>query len=235
MTGDESNRGADELEADEDGIVERTVEAVRESSRKRRLEVFTALLMALATIGTAWAGYQSSRWGSVQTIKFNEGNAARVQSTSLSTRGGQIAQVDVAMYQQAVDAFAAGKNELVDFYLTRTRDEFKPVFEDWIASARDPDAAPTPFALPEYTVSEFNEADALVEEARQAKAVALEANQRSDNYVLAVVVFAAVLFFAGISSRFRNERIRIVMISIATAGFVTNSVWVANFPVTFTI
>ncbi|MFQ5426416.1 MAG: hypothetical protein ACE5EV_05000, partial [Gaiellales bacterium] len=68
MTGDESNRGADELEADEDGIVERTVEAVRESSRKRRLEVFTALLMALATIGTAWAGYQSSRWGSVQTI-----------------------------------------------------------------------------------------------------------------------------------------------------------------------
>lgn len=213
------------------------VEKVRAGSRKQRLEVYVAALMALATIGAAWASYESSRWGSVQTKQFNASNAAQVESNTVSTAGGQKVQVDVAMFFQAVDAFAAGEMELLDFYVERARDEFKPALDAWIASepGTNPNAALTPFALPEYQIEDFDRSEMLAEEATAATEVAASANQRSDNFVLATVVFAAVLLLAGLSSLFRWESVRIALVAVATVGFVANSLWVATMPVVLNI
>jgi hypothetical protein len=211
------------------------LEKITGGTRAQRLEVVVSLLMALAVIGAAWASYESSRWGTVQTAQFNASNAARVESNTLSTRGGQKAQVDVALFIQAANAFAADDTELFDFYLQRARDEFKPALSDWIASEplTNPDAARTPFALPEYQIEDLERSTALAGEATAATAVAVRANQRSDNYVLATVVFAAVLLFAGISSLFHAESTRFAFVGIAGLGFLLNSIWIATMPVTF--
>ena len=213
------------------------ISSVTEASRKRKIELFTAALMALATIGTAWVSYESSRWGSVQTANFNSGNAARVESTKASSAAGQLAQVDIALFTEAVNAFASGNTELFQFYVDRARDEFEPALTAWIAlePGTNPDAPLTPFELPEYVSALAAESLELQLTAEEASVVAAQANQRSDNYILAAVVFAAILFFAGVSSRFRSERIRTVMLGVATAGFVINSTWVANFPVVIQI
>ena len=93
--------------------------------------------------------------------------------------------------------------KLADFYFQRFRPEFKPAVEAWAAlrPLKNADAPPTPFAMPEYKLAKSEEADKLLAEAEASSADARESNQRSDNYVLAVVLFAASLFFAGISTK----------------------------------
>ena len=219
------------------GMMRKTIEDVTESSRKRKVELFTAALMALATIGTAWVSYESSRWGSVQTANFNQGNAARVDSTKASSAAGQLAQVDIALFTEAINAFARDNTDLFEFYVDRARDEFKPALAAWLATdpANNPDAPLSPFELPEYGSALASQAAELEAAAAENTRLAAQANQRSDNFVLAAVIFAAILFFAAISSRFQSERIRYTLLSIATIGFAANSLWVATMPVVLRI
>jgi hypothetical protein len=224
-----------DLPSADDGVDEDAsmLNKVRAGSRRQRLEIYIAALMALATIGAAWASYESSRWGAVQTKNFNASNAARVESTKATTTGDQQVQIDVSTFFQLADAFFNDKTELFEFYRERARKEFQPALEEWLTSRplKNPDAAKTPFALPSYQIGKFGEAEELVAEADEDNTAALTANQRSDNFVLSTVVFAAVLFLAGISSMFRWERVRMALVIVATVGFVTNSLWVATMPV----
>ena len=59
--------------------------------------------------------------------------------------------------------------------------------------------------------------------------------QRSSNYVLTVVLYAVVLFFAGMSTRLRNRRLRWVMTMAGCAVLVAALAWVATFPVSVAV
>lgn len=218
---------------DDDGIVQQTITTVSETSRRRKLEVLTAVMMAMATIGIAWVSFEASRWGTVQTANFNQGQASLVQGSKASAAAGQLIQIDVAMFAEAVDAFAAENAPLTDFYVDRAREEFKPALDAWIASdpLENPDAALTPFELPEYTSALAEESAELEVVAAANTVTALSANQRSDNYILAAVIFAAILFLCGITPTLKTERYRLVLLSVAGLALLINSVWVANFPV----
>ena len=61
------------------------------------------------------------------------------------------------------------------------------------------------------------------------------ANQRADNYLLAVVLFAASLFFAGISPKLRSVGQRELLLGLGWAIFLLTAVWIATFPVTFSV
>jgi hypothetical protein len=53
--------------------------------------------------------------------------------------------------------------------------------------------------------------------------------------VLAVVLFASSLFFAGISTKLRSLRQRTVLLGLGWAIFLGTAVWVAVSPVSFSI
>jgi hypothetical protein len=55
--------------------------------------------------------------------------------------------------------------------------------------------------------------------------------QRSSNYVLTVVLYAVVLFFAGMSTRLKNQRLRWVMTVAGCVVLVADLAWIATFPV----
>src|SRR6188472_2959328 len=55
--------------------------------------------------------------------------------------------------------------------------------------------------------------------------------QRSSNYVLTVVLYAIVLFFAGMSTRLNNRRLRWVTTIAGALVLVGALAWVATFPV----
>lgn len=217
----------------DDGIVRSTIATVSDASRRRKIEVLTAVMMAMATVGIAWVSFEASRWGTVQTANFNQAQASLVEASKASAAAGQLIQVDVAMFAEAIDAFAAGEERLTEFYVARARDEFKPALDAWIESdpVANPDAAPTPFELPEYTSSLAAESAELEVIAAEDRVVALSANQRSDNYILGAVIFAAILFICGITPTLKTERLRLILLTVAAIGLVTNSIWVANFPV----
>jgi hypothetical protein len=201
------------------------------------VELLATILLAIAAVATAWSSYQSARWSGVQAIDFSKANAARVESTRASVLAGQQTQVDILTFTEWVDAYSAGDRFLHRFYFDRFRDEAKPAVRAWIATRplKTPGAPPTPFAMPEYRLAADAESSRLVAAAERATDAALESNQRSDNYVLAVVLFAASLFFAGISTKLALPSQRVVVLGLGYVLFVGTAIWVLTFPVTISI
>ena len=203
-----------------------------EPARQRRVE-----LLAVAAVATAWSTYESTRWRGEQTADYSKATAARIQSSEASTRAGQLTQVDIATFIQWVNASVAGDQKLADFYRRRFRAEFRPAFGAWLAThPRTNRSAPlTPFAVPQYRVAEAVKSQQLNTAAGTYAETAGTANQRSDNYVLAVVLFASSLFFAGISTKLRSLRQREVLLALGWAIFLGTAIWVATSPVSFSV
>jgi hypothetical protein len=199
----------------------------------RRFEVAATVLLAIAAVATAWAAYQSARWHSEQARGQSASIAARVESTRAANVANRQAQIDVALFTQWVDAYARDESELADFYRRRFREEFTPAFDAWIATKprRNPDAPLSPCVLPEYKLAATADAARL-----EARAAAASQNvgtyiQRADNYVLAVVLFAASLFFAGISTRLHARGMRAAILGLGYFFFLGTVVWLATFPI----
>ena len=202
-----------------------------------RVEVAAAVLLAVATVATAWSGYQASRWNGEQAKAFSRASAARVESTRASDLANAQTQIDVATFTQWVDAYAQEQTKLADFYFARFRPEFQPALDAWIATRplKNPDAPLTPFAMPEYKLAARAEAEQLELEADAAAAEARTDVQRATNYVLCVVLFAAVLFFAGMSAKLRTRRIQIALLTFGLVLFLGAVAWIATFPVSVTV
>ena len=198
-----------------------------------RVDLLAVVLMSLTAILTAWTGFESAKWSGVQAIAFSDAAAARTESVRASNTAGQLFTVDVALFTEFVDATARDDDELATFYRDRFPDRLAVATDAWLDlnPLEDPDAPPSPFALPEYELVEAEEADRLEQEAGEHSAAAREANQQSDDYVLTTVMFAAVLFFTALSGRLRNAKASAVTLIIGAIGFVVGAGIVATFPV----
>jgi hypothetical protein len=198
------------------------VAAAREIWQDERVEVVAAILLSLATVLSAWGAYQATRWSGVQANSYAASAALRAEANSHGAVASRQLQIDVATYLAWADAAAKGDTRLADFLEARFRTEFKPAFAAWKASGSlDGAGIPngTPFDLAEYKLAEQTIANDKVAAADDALLDAQEANQISDNFVLTAVLFASVLFFAGIAARFRPQWIRWAMLSVAVVVF----------------
>ena len=203
----------------------------------RRIDFAATLLLAMAAVATAWAGYQSARWHGEQAESQSASIAARVESTRTENVANRQAQVDVALFTQWVDAYARDETELADFYVRRFRDEFKPAFEAWLATKprTNPDAPLSPFAMPEYRLAAMQEADRLEGVATAASRKVKADIQRADNYTLAVVLFAVSLFFAGISAKLNQRPSRVAILVLGYVMFLGTVIWISTFPVSVAV
>jgi hypothetical protein len=200
-----------------------------------RVELAATVLLAVAAVATAWSSYQSARWSGAQAIAFSAANAARLNAGRAEGRAERQTQTDVATFIAWTQAYARGNQLLEDFYYARFRDEFKPAVEAWIATRplRNPNAPLTPFVMPQYRIAERERATELDAEANRQVELAKRNNQRSDNYVLAVVLFASSLFFAGISTKLSSLTNKAALLAIGWILFFGTLVWVLTFPVSF--
>jgi hypothetical protein len=204
--------------------------------------------LSIAAVLAAWTGFQAARWSGVQANSYSQAGASRVESTRESTTAGQEATVDVITFTQWLQAaqaeglltdppdpskdYVPDPNVLSGFLYERFRPEFQVAVNAWIATHPrvNADAPPTPFAMPEYQVAASNRAARLQQQAEDQSATARTANQRSDNYVLMTIMFATVLFFAGISSKMDTFRARAFLLATGTVILLTAVVIVALFP-----
>jgi hypothetical protein len=202
----------------------------------RRLELFSTILLALATVATAWAAYQSRQWTGEQSQGYSRATASRIAVNRFAALAGRQVQIDVATFIQWIDAHEEHRTGLARFYRVRFRDEFKPAFAAWLATRpfTDPSAPATPFAMPGYRLKASGHADRLEARAAAASERAKDANQRADNYMLAVVLFASSLFFAGISTKLEAVRARSAILGLGWILFLGTVIWVSTFPVQLT-
>ena len=205
--------------------------------RAHRVDLFATILLAVAAVGTAWSTYQSTQWRGEQAVNTSKATAARIQSSEASTRAGQLTQVDIATFIQWVDADVKGDEKLAQFYRKRFREEFRPAFAAWLAAEpkTNPDAPLTPFAMPQYRLATANEAERLNTLAGAHSNAAGQANQRADDDILAVVLFATALFFAGISTKLHALRHREILLGLGWLIFLGTAIWLATLPTTISI
>jgi hypothetical protein len=201
----------------------------------RRIEIATAILLAVAAVATAWASYQASRWRGEQSLAQAKASATRIESTRSSDLANGQTEIDVATFIQWSDAMLQDDPDAEDYYRTRFRDEFAVAFDAWLAldPLGDPSAPDTPFAMPEYVLDARIEAERLAAEATALSATAQRDVQKADNYMLCVVLFAASLFFAGISTRLRSPMIQVAIVGLGCVLFVGTLAWMLTFPMSF--
>src|SRR3954447_4769821 len=91
----------------------------REPSKKQWVEPVTAVLMALATLSTAWCSYQSAAWTRRANRLMNESNALERQAGVLTLQGMQFVTIHSGMFMQFLAAQQAGNEKLANFYVER--------------------------------------------------------------------------------------------------------------------
>src|SRR5262245_20431456 len=89
-----------------------------------RFEVVAALLLAVATVATAWSRYQATRWAGETTKAAAAANGARIAASRSADLANSQQEVDVATFTQWVNAYARNETTLADFYFARFRAEF---------------------------------------------------------------------------------------------------------------
>lgn len=205
--------------------------------RTHRVDLLSTILLALAAIGTAWSTYQSTQWRGEQAVDTSRATAARIQSSQAATRAGQEAQIDIATFIQWVDADVHGDEMLARFYRKRFRKEFRPAFVAWLATEpkTNPEAPLTPFAMAQYHIASAQESERLNALAGTHSNAAGEANQRADDDILAVVLFATALFFAGISTKVKSLGQREALLAMGWLIFLGTAIWLATLPTTVSI
>lgn len=203
------------------------------SRREINTDVVAAIVLSVVTILTAWSAFKASKWGGVMSIRFSEAGAARTRSAQAAARANTKQAVDVGLFVDYAAAVSAGDDRLAGFLEERFRDEFRPAFEAWRAldPLNNPDAPATPFEMDEYSIAETAESQELQETADLRARHARDANQRGDNYTLLTVLFASVLFFAGISTKFEGRRVQQALIGLAVVLTIVGVGFLLTFPV----
>ena len=196
-------------------------------------EVIVTVLLVVAALGTSWSSYQATRWNGEQAAAAGRTNGVRIEAARAQGLAQNQTQIDVATFIAWADADRGGDDALAAFYVDRFRDEFRPAFDAWMATEpfTSPTAPSTPFAMDEYQVAARTEA-AKLDAAAEASAAEVRLDiQRASNYVLTVVLYAVVLFFAGMSTRLQSRRLRWVMTLAGCAVLLGALAWIATFPV----
>ena len=202
-----------------------------------RLELVATILLAAATVATAWSGYQASRWNGEQAKAFSRASALRVESARADSLANTQTEIDLTTFTQWIDAVAHDETKLAEFYARRFRPEFKPAVRAWQATnpTTNPSAPLSPFRMPQYKLAARAEAEQLELEADAFAAKGRVNVQRATNYVLGVVLFAAALFFAGITTKLEAPQMRRVLLAFGVVVFLGTLAWIATFPISLAV
>src|SRR5213075_2769117 len=101
--------------------------------KKRWVEPVTALLMALATLSTAWCSYQSAAWTRKANRLMNEFNSLERRAGLQTMQGMQQATIHTAMFMQLLAAQQAGNENLAKFYAERFPPDVRKAYDAWLA------------------------------------------------------------------------------------------------------
>ena len=199
----------------------------------RRLEIFSAILMSIATVSSAWCAYQSARWGGEQAFYLSEAAGMGRDSARNMLQAGQVETLDVAMFMEYSRALSQKNNDFANFLYQRLRPELKAATEAWLAlkPLQNPDAPPSPFEMAEYRIAQKEEAQRINDAVNKKIDEARNANRISDNYILFTVIFASVLFFGGIATKFQSRRLKVVVLAIGGMVYISGIGLLVTMPV----
>jgi len=188
---------------------------------RKWIEPVVAVLMALATLSTAWCSYESAAWTRRSNARMNESTGLERRAALLEVKGNQALIIHTSMFMQFLAAQHAGNEKLAAFYAGRFPPDVKKAYDAWLAQNpfENPAAAAHPFVPSLYEVRGTVEAAAARTDSGRKVAEARDAGNLSGQYLANTVLFATVLFFAGTAGKFKQPRVRFFSAAFAVALF----------------
>lgn len=182
----------------------------------RRLAIYASALLGLATLCSAWGAYQATRWSGVMATSFNEATRLSTDAGKAYAEGDAQYNLDTTVYVEWSTAVGEGATDNAAYIQENLfSDPLYAALQVWLDLPDDAEAA-TPLDLDEYVVEGWDSGDELEAESEAAFDEAKDANQTGDNYVLITVIFASVLFFAGMASAVKVLTARLIMLVVAS-------------------
>ena len=204
----------------------------RSSASDRLLQLIAVVLLGITTIGTAWCGFQASRWNGESGDLNGEASARRVEGSRLFGLATQRVTYDSMVVAKYAEAGQARNVELQEFYRESVvRPDFLPFLDRWEAAVKAGDPAVGVFEDEEYLAGQFAAYDETVVAAEQATRDGQKAGESADAYVGTTILLAIALFFAGIESSFRFQFARLVLLIAATGAVAVAAARIVDLPV----
>ena len=199
----------------------------------RWVEVLSAAMLALATIATAWSGYQSALWGGEQNRHLKSASTAEIKAMQFASVALQKISLHSSLFGQWVVAVSEGNTALADFQRKRFPEPLKTATAAWQATQplTNPAAPATPFDMPEYVLAENAEEQRLEATAAAESEAGGRAGEISDRYLLFTIIFASVLFFGGISGKFRWQVLDVAVLVLGALTFFAGLAIVYSSPI----
>ncbi len=190
--------------------------------RQRILDSWTAIILAIAAVATAWASFQASNWSGEQSDLQAASSILRADSGRSQTAATQQTIIDSQTWLEWVSAVAAGQKAKADFLDNRFSPSLKVAQTEWLTGVQlDAQGVPvtippgTPLDLPSYVVPEQVKADADATRAEELLAEANVAAETSTQYVLLAVLLALVLFFASVATKFSGPKVQVLLTTVS--------------------
>ena len=193
---------------------ERTPQEARSRRIRQWIELWSAVLLAAATVATAWSAYKSSLWGGEQAEHDSAAITAIVRSGEFNNLALQTTAVHVGLFSQWASAVSTQNTALADFLFARFPEPLKASATAWLATQplTNPSTPMTPFDMPQYVLPTTGEAARWESSAIDETEAAGKADAISDRYLVFTIIFASVLFFGGISGKFGWQLIDVIVL-----------------------
>jgi len=190
--------------------------------RQRLLDSWTAILLALAAVATAWATFEAGNWAGAQSDFQSTSAIQRSDANKAASKATSEQIIDSQMWLSWLGAEANGQKDRAAFFRARFSPALDRAQKAWIGSvptdaAGNPAQVPqgTPLDLPAYVVPSAVVADRLSTKAEDSLASADEASGYATRFVQLAVIFALVLFFASVATKFTKPRLQVLLILLS--------------------
>lgn len=177
--------------------------------------------MSLATMITAWSSYQSAAWTRYSGRTQTQANRLERQAALLDVQGTQALVMHGTIFMEIIQAQHTGNQKLADFFVQRLAPDAKKAYEQWLAQNpfENRAAPPHPFVPGLYELRGSAQAQQLRMEAANLFREAQKAGSLSGQFLANTVLSAAVLFFAAMTGKFEQRRVRLVTVFLALLLF----------------
>lgn len=191
------------------------------SSKHHWFEPVTAILMAVASLATAWCSYQNSCWSSISSGLEDKADKLEREASVLKLESHQLEAVQMAAVMEVVDAMLDGDEKRASFHTSRFGGELKTAYEKWMALKpfENPQAPPHPLVPALYTPRHHQEIKENLTQAAQDEAQSNKAGHTASIYLSNTVILASVLFFAGTMGKFSQKHVRWSSLTFAVVLF----------------
>jgi hypothetical protein len=146
--------------------------AESKTARDRTIEIIAVLMLGVATVGSAWCGYQATRWNGEQARLTHVSTDSRVEASRLFSLATQTVAYDTNMVAQYAQAVVAKNEQLMAFYrASLIRPGFIEILDQWeaqVAAGTLPTNLLDDKAYLDSQFSSYRAAEATAEQATSA-------------------------------------------------------------------